>query len=114
MNAANERNLRKSFAGQLYNRPAELEAVLSVYRQFFDIKAARDGRTEPRGISIEQWRMRDVQRQCEQYLRAFDPTQPAIPTQPASPTSKAEQPQRSGQMALFNGYKPKTNSKGKP
>ena len=33
--------------------PAELEAALAVYRQFFDGKAVRDGRLEPRGISYK-------------------------------------------------------------
>jgi hypothetical protein len=65
--------------------PEKLEAFAPAIAEFqkagFEITRVRGGAAEPRGISMEQWRMREIARQCDEYLKSLPP-KPALTSKP--------------------------------
>jgi hypothetical protein len=88
--------------------PEKLAASAPAIAQFekagFKITRVRGGSAVPRGISMEQWRMREITRQCDEYLKSLPP-KPVLTSKPkrGKPPKGIHRRER-GQTAVYGGW----------
>jgi hypothetical protein len=89
--------------------PEKLAAFAPAIAEFgkagFKIVRVRDGRVAPGGISMEQWRMQQITRQCDEYLKSL-PLKPGLASKPERgnhPFTETGQIELSMEVAESNG-----------